>query len=68
VHNNAVFTVSEDYILKLVRRYKSKACGRILASRVSEDAKDMITKDRIKELHRLLENPMDVRDFIEKIR
>lgn len=68
VHNNAVFTVSEDYVLKLVRRYKAKACGRILASKVSEDAKKEITRDRIKELHNLLEDPMDVRDFIKKIR
>lgn len=67
IHNNSVFTVSEKYLLKLVRRYKSKACGRILATKISEEAEHPITKEKLKELKSLLEKPMDVKDFIEKI-
>jgi len=68
IHNNIVFTVSEEYLKKLICRYKSKACGRVLVAMVSESAQDLITKDKINELHDLLEKPMDVRDFIKKIK
>ena len=67
LHNSLVFTVSEDYVLELVKRYKSKVCGRVLFSKVSTQAKDSITDGKIQELHRLLTKPMDVRDFIKKI-
>jgi len=67
VHNNAVFTVSEEFVLGLVKKYKSKACGRILASKVSDGAKELITKDKIQELHEILEKPMDVKDIIKNM-
>jgi transposase-like protein len=64
IHNNSVFTVSEEYTKKLVRRYKSKACGRVLAYQVSEDAKKFITEEKIKDLQKMLTLNMDVKDFV----
>jgi transposase len=62
-----VFTVPEEFVLNLVKKYKSKACGRILASKVSDGAKELITKDKIQELHNILEKSTDVKDIIKNM-
>lgn len=67
VHNNTVFTVSEGFVKKLTKKYRSVACGRILASRVSEDIGEPITTDKIQALHEILEKPMDVKDIIKNM-
>jgi hypothetical protein len=67
VHNNTVFTVSSEYVSSLVKKYKSKVCGRILDAHVSDGAKNIITRDKLEELHELLEKSSDVKDFIKNI-
>lgn len=67
LHNNRVFTVDRSYFKKLLARYPSKACGRILCSKVSEEAGRLITEDKIEVLHNLLEGSRDVKEFLTKI-
>jgi hypothetical protein len=68
IHNSTVYTVSEEYAKELVRHYKSKACGKIMATKVSENVQKNITGESIQELKKLLEMPMDVREFINRIK
>lgn len=67
LHDNLVYTVSSGFVQKIMHKYKVKPCGKILGSELSEQARDMITDEKIKDLRKLLAEPMDVKDFIGKI-
>jgi hypothetical protein len=66
--NNTVFTVSYKYIRELSDKYRVRMCGRVLGSQISNKAMKILTDNKINELHLLLEQPMDVNDFIKKIK
>ncbi len=67
LQNNALYTVSEEYVRKLIRRFKSKACGKIVGARISQEAQSLITTDKIKQLHSMLEDSGDVVEFLKKL-
>lgn len=68
MHNNLLFTVPEVFTRGMIKRFKSRACGRVLSTRLSKNVAEKITKDKIFELHKILQEPMDVKDFINRIK
>jgi len=68
IQNGIIYTLPADYVHELLKKYKVRACGRIIGADISEQAKKMITSDKISELRDLLSKPMDVRDFLRKIK
>jgi hypothetical protein len=67
LHNNTIFTVSDEYLKGILLRHKPKKCGRILTARLSADAQNFINTEKIQELRSLLTRDMDVEEFIKKI-
>jgi heterodisulfide reductase subunit B len=68
IQDNKVYTVSNKFLRNIVRSFKSKVCGKILAAKFSNAVREIgINSEKIEELQKLLNKPMDVRDFLEKI-
>lgn len=65
--NNVIFTVPFEYVSKLADTYKIRHCGNVLSTQVSPVAKQLINENKIGELRDLLEQKLDVQDFIKKI-
>lgn len=65
--NNIIFTLPFEYVKSLTDQYRIRYCGNVLSTQVSRSAKQLINKDKISELHNLLEQRLDVKDFIKKI-
>jgi len=64
---NSIFTLPFEYVSELVGNYNIRACGEVLSTHVSSVAEELINNNKINELHHLLEQPLDVKDFINKI-
>lgn len=65
--NNIIFTLPFEYVRSLTDRYRIRYCGNVLSTQVSRSARQLINTDKINELHNLLEQRLDVKDFIKKI-
>jgi hypothetical protein len=65
--HNAVYTLSHEFVMKLSQQQGVRLCGNVLSTQVSSTAKQLISDDKIKELHELLGQKLDVKDFIKKI-
>lgn len=67
IGSNVVFTLPFEYVNDLMKKHPIRYCGNILGSQVSNAAKQLISTDKINKLHSLLEQKLDVKDFINKI-
>lgn len=65
--NDSIFTLPFDFVSELISKHDIRACGNIISTEVSPIAKELINKNKISELHQLLAQPLDVKDFIKKI-
>lgn len=64
---NDIFTLPFEYINNLMKKHPVRCCGNVLDTRLSRAAKQLISTDKISKLHSLLEQKLDVKDFINKI-
>lgn len=67
ISRNTVFTLPFEYVSKLLKEHSIRYCGNVLGTQVSSAAKQLISTDKISKLHSLLEQKLDVKDFINKI-
>jgi hypothetical protein len=65
--NNIIFTLPFEYVTELTEKHGVRHCGNVLSTQVSRVARQLINKNKISELHNLLEQRLDVQDFIRKI-
>jgi hypothetical protein len=65
--NNVIFTLPFEYVSELVGTYKIRHCGNVIGTQVSPVAKQLINENKIHELKGLLEQSLDVQDFLKKI-
>jgi len=68
LQGNAVYNVSDNCVKKIVRRHKIRQCGQVIGSKLSNRSKELLTLDKINELHDLLKVREDVQDFIKKLK
>jgi hypothetical protein len=66
--NNVIFNLPFDFISKLAEEHGIRHCGNVLGTLVSDAAKELINDNKLNELHNLLEQSIDVQDFIKKIK
>lgn len=67
INGSIIFTVPFDYIYSLHKKYKIRVCGKVIASEISKKAKSLISMNEINNLHDLLEERLDVKDFLKKL-
>lgn len=65
--NDIIFTLPFEFVSKLVEKHRIRHCGNVLSTQVSKVAEQLISHNKISELHSLLAQKLDVRDFIDKI-
>jgi len=65
--NNIIFTLPFEYVSNLTKNHGIRHCGNVLSTQVSKVAKQLINGEKISELRNLLEQRLDVQDFIKKI-
>jgi hypothetical protein len=65
--NGSIFTLPFEFVKELMEKHGIRSCGNVLDTQVSKSAKQLINKDKISILHKLLEQKLDVQDFINKI-
>jgi len=65
--NNIIFTLPFEYVSELTKNHGTRSCGNVLSTQVSKVAKQLINGEKITELRNLLEQRLDVQDFIKKI-
>ncbi len=62
-----VYTVSGGYVKRLFNQYRPRACGQLVALRLSDEARKIISSDKLEGLRDLLEQDIDVKDFIKRL-
>jgi hypothetical protein len=62
-----VYTLPFDMVYDILADHDSRSCGKLLSVELSKSAKELINRDKIMELKNLLDQPLDVKDFIKKI-
>jgi len=67
MQNNSVYTVSEHFTKRVMNQHRVKPCGQLIAHRISEKAKELVNKGNINNLHDLLNENMDVNEFIKRL-
>ena len=67
IQGGVLYTVSEQFVQELLKEHSPCPCGRITGSEISARGQEYLSEQNLSRLHKLLEHPMDVRDFIEKI-
>lgn len=68
INGSIIFTVPFEFIYSLYKKYKIRVCGKVLASQISKKAKSLISMNEINNLHDLLEERLDVNDFLRKLK
>ena len=67
IGNNLIYTLPFEYVRALVKKHPIRHCGNVLSTQVSNTAKQLISSEKINQLHYLLGQKLDVKDFINKI-
>ena len=67
VQGNNLYTVSKDYMSRILFNHKFRVCGQVVASKVSGQVKGKSADERLKALHELLEQNIDVAEFLKKV-
>jgi len=62
-----VYTLPFEMVYDILVDHDYRSCGKILSVELSKSAKELINRSKIKELKSLLDQPLDVKDFIKKI-
>jgi hypothetical protein len=65
--HDSMFTLPFEFVKELTEKHGVRLCGNVLSTQLSKAAKQLINKDKISELHNLLDQKLDVQDFIKKI-
>lgn len=66
--NNVIFTLPFEFVSELSKNHPVRHCGNVLHTQVSRKAKQLISSEKINQLHDLLSERLDVKDFINKIK
>lgn len=64
MHQNRLFTVPIDAVIRIMRLHKVRPCGNITATKLSDEAKGLLNHRSMEELHVLLQKDVDVLDII----
>ncbi|MBD3261281.1 MAG: hypothetical protein GF334_06285 [Candidatus Altiarchaeales archaeon] len=64
MQGSRVYTVSTEYMRKLMAEHKYHPCGQVLGHKISKKAQSRINNEQVTKLHELLKTKMDVSDFI----
>jgi len=67
MHQNRLFTVPMSTMIKIMRQHRVRPCGNIVASKLSHEAKDIISDKKLSDLRDLLEQDVDVLDFLRSL-
>lgn len=67
MHQNRLFTVPVPFMLELMRSHKTRVIGNIVATKISDEAQEMIDDRKIMELRNALEADVDVADVIKRL-
>jgi hypothetical protein len=68
ISNSIIFNIPFEFVSELISEYGMRSCGNVLGTQISPIAMELINPKKIDELHELLEQPLDVKDFIKKIK
>jgi hypothetical protein len=64
---NVIYTVSYEFAKKLFKKYGYRQCGKLVDMKVSSIAETLTEVERVQQLKKLLDQKMDVADFIKKL-
>jgi len=67
IQGTSVYTVSSEYVTKVLSKCKTLPCGHVVTTTISDDANKIITEDKIKDLQKVLNKYKDVNDIIKNI-
>jgi len=67
MHQNRLFTVPVSAVTELMRLHRVRPCGNITATKLSAEAKDIVSTRSMEELHHLLQRDIDVLDIIRSL-
>lgn len=67
MQGNTLYTVSSSYINTILKKFRHISCGQVVSVVVSDEAKELITEEKINNLHDLLQKKVDVSDIINKL-
>jgi len=67
MHQNRLFTVPMSSVLNIMRQHKVRSCGNVIATKISHGAVDVINEKKMTDLHDLLEQEVDVLDFLRSL-
>ena len=67
MHNDDLFIISEQSLADIMLEYNYVACGRVLRAHLSPKSQEKITRFKMKILERLLDENLDVSDFLKEI-
>lgn len=67
MHNDRIFTISDDFLADIMIEYKSVSCGRILGANLSRQSQEKINNFKMRYLKNILKEDMDVSEFIKRI-
>lgn len=66
--NSVLFTLPFESVMDLIKIHPIRHCGNVLQTQVSRKAKQLISSEKINQLHDLLSERLDVKDFLNKIK
>lgn len=67
IQGKIIYTMPYETVRDILDKYPNKTCGRLLGSYVSPIAKEKLKEKKTVDLHALLEQNIDVNDFIKKL-
>jgi hypothetical protein len=67
MQGTTLYTVSNEYVSKIKKKYKTLTCGQVMTALVSEEAKSLITDKKINDLRTILSDAKDVNDILKSI-
>ena len=65
---NSVYTVSREFVKKIMNGYKVVGCGQVVQYKVSDESKDLITDKKIQELSRTLDQCVSIDDVLDSLK
>jgi len=62
-----LYTVSNECVSKITKSHKTLPCGQVVSTKLSEEAKNVITKEKVDFIKAALYSSNDVNDFLNSI-
>ena len=64
---NSLYKIRDEFLKEIIAKYSTEECGSVVFTRKSQESEEYITKDKLEDLKKTLDNTFFIDDFLDNL-